>query len=89
MRCKIFTTATNQVNQSTVESSKTAYPNMIENVSVFKPETWQQYAEQFEETEICALCETLKVSHHETHLGFVEYKLSAGWTVPEKLKKFL
>ncbi|XP_074872882.1 E3 SUMO-protein ligase KIAA1586-like [Carettochelys insculpta] len=91
LRCKLFTTTANQSTQSTAESSEMADQNLIENVSVLKPETWQQHAEDpwFGETEIHALCETLKVHPHETHLGFVEYKCCAGLTVPEKLKKLL
>ncbi|MGH0150095.1 UNVERIFIED_CONTAM: hypothetical protein FKN15_016383, partial [Acipenser sinensis] len=55
------------------------------------PETWQQHTEnpRFGESEIRALCETLKVRHHETHLGFVEFKSCAGRTVPDKLKKLI
>ncbi|XP_006110332.2 E3 SUMO-protein ligase KIAA1586-like [Pelodiscus sinensis] len=88
IRCKLFTST---ATQSPAASNEIADQNLLENVSVLKPETWQQHAENpwFGETEIRALCETLKVGHHESHLGFVEYKCCAGLIVPEKLKKLL
>uniref|UniRef100_A0A672GNY5 Uncharacterized protein n=1 Tax=Salarias fasciatus TaxID=181472 RepID=A0A672GNY5_SALFA len=89
MKERLFTTTANRAQVSVSASHKEAYNTLMSQFAVLNPDKWDHDNPHFGEEEVKALSQVLHVNEKEAHLGFVEYKICGGRSIPGEMKKLL